>query len=615
VTFGQPSWFIGLIVIPVLLWLIWLNARVSKKRLKKIAAPRLLPELAEAVGGQRRLLKRLLYVAALSAFICAMARPQFGFSDREITQRGRDIMLAIDTSKSMLTKDVVPDRLTRAKLAAQDILGSMTGDRIGLIAFAGTAQVEAPLTLDDQTVIEAINDLSTSTVERGGTDITAAIQSAEFAFGESETSHRALVLLTDGEDLEEDAIAAAKEARLKGVRVFTVGIGTKEGGLIPTGPSRGEFLRDRDSQFIKSRLDEKRLTAIAAATGGFYVHLDFNAIAHVVQDGLQQLDKSDIDGYLSRTPIEQYRWPLGSGLVLLVFSVVLSERRLRLTKINPAFVAVLIICLAISRLAAESAADLYRHGDFQGALEKFKEQLKSDASSPELNLGAGNAAYRLKKFDEAFEAYAKALTSDDLTLREHAYYNAGNSLFLQGNDTEEIEEQLTRYYDARYQYHQALDLNPQDDQARKNLQLLEDRIKKAEQQKSQKQQSRRSHKKKTKNKERGQQDQKSQQPGQPGDEGQSGDPSEEGEDSKSDDPSDQNGSDMPEKEATPKKEGQLKENTPSQPESSQEQEVAPPQNGRMSSDEAINLLNSLRDEGERIDLSKKKGERKVTRDW
>jgi tetratricopeptide (TPR) repeat protein len=261
--------------------------------------------------------------------------------------------------------------------------------------------------------------------------------------------------------------------------------------------------------------------------------------------------------------------------------------------------------------------DLYDRGDFQGSLQKFREQLKNDPNSAELNIGAGNAAFQLKKYDDAFESYSKAMTSADSMLREHAYYNAGNALFLKGNNTEEIEEQLTRYYDARYQYHQALDLNPQDDQARKNLQLLEERIKQAEQRKQQEQlrnQQPRS-KKKKKNKDRGQQNQQQNQPGQPGGDDQTGPPSNDGDDSKPDDSSDSSEPEMPEQRPTPKKEGQLQENTPSESGSKPDQQVAPPKEGKMSSDEAMGLLNSLRDEGQRLDLSKKKGDRRVTRDW
>jgi Ca-activated chloride channel homolog len=618
-TFGEPYWLIALVLLPILLGLIWRNDRLSRTRLERLAAPRLLPELTELVGRRRRLFKRLLFLGALATFIFAMARPQSGYIEQEVTQRGRDIMLSIDTSKSMLTQDAVPDRLTRAKLASQDILNAMKGDRFGLIAFAGSAQVEAPLTLDYQTVIEALNDLNTNTVEKGGTDITAAIRSAEFAFGKSETSYRALVLLTDGEDLDEDSIAAANEAKARGIRIFTIGIGTNEGGLIPQGESKDQYVRDRNGQLVRSHLDEKKLSEIASATGAFYTHLDPDAVNHLVRDGLMQLDKTDIDEHSTRTPIERYRWPLATGLLLLFFSTILTEKRKdSLKKKEPVSAAIGILMLLGSlNLHANSALDLYDQGDFQGSLQKFREQLKNDPNSAELNIGAGNAAFQLKKYDDAFESYSKAMTSADSMLREHAYYNAGNALFLKGNNTEEIEEQLTRYYDARYQYHQALDLNPQDDQARKNLQLLEERIKQAEQRKQQEQlrnQQPRS-KKKKKNKDRGQQNQQQNQPGQPGGDDQTGPPSNDGDDSKPDDPSDSSEPEMPEQQPTPKKEGQLQENTPPESGSKPDQQVAPPKEGKMSSDEAMGLLNSLRDEGQRLDLSKKKGDRRVTRDW
>ena len=136
-----------------------------------------------------------LFGYTLTCLLTALARPQFGFVEEELTKRGRDIVLVIDTSKSMLSTDALPNRLTRAKLAAQEIIDAMKGDRIGLVAFAGDSQVEAPLTIDYQSVIDAVNQLSTKTVERGGTNISSGIQSAELVLGESEHSDRAVVLL------------------------------------------------------------------------------------------------------------------------------------------------------------------------------------------------------------------------------------------------------------------------------------------------------------------------------------------------------------------------------------------------------------------------------------
>src|SRR5580704_12715627 len=253
-TFGEPALLWFLLALPLFAALIVHNDRRRQKRLEQLVAVRLLPELTDPIARLKTLIKQTLFLAALAAFVLALARPQVGSVEQNFEQHGRDIVLAIDTSKSMLSPDYAPNRLTRAKLAAQDILDSMKGDRIGLIAFAGTAQVEAPLTVDYQTILDAITQLDTKTVERGGTDITSAIHSAELALGKSEGFYRAMVLLTDGEDLEEDAVAAAKKAASYGIRIFTVGIGTKEGSTIPLESDRQALARDRNGQTVRSRL-------------------------------------------------------------------------------------------------------------------------------------------------------------------------------------------------------------------------------------------------------------------------------------------------------------------------------------------------------------------------
>ena len=326
-TFGEPSFLWCLLALPLLAGLIVHNDRRRQKRLEQLVATRLLSQLTDPIARLRQLNKRILYLGALVAFILALARPQMGSVEQNFEQHGRDIALAIDTSKSMLSTDYAPNRLARAKLAAQDILEAMRGDRLALIAFAGAAQVEAPLTVDYQTVLDAITQLNTNTVERGGTDISSAIQSAELALGKSEGFYRALVLLTDGEDLEEDAVAAAKQAASYGIRIFTVGIGTKEGSTIPLESDRQALVRDRNGQTVRSRLDEGRLREIAAQTGGFYVHLENGSTAQLISDGLRKLSEGKIDERSSRVPIERYRWPLTIGLLLLLISAALSNRR------------------------------------------------------------------------------------------------------------------------------------------------------------------------------------------------------------------------------------------------------------------------------------------------
>jgi Ca-activated chloride channel homolog len=628
-TFGEPALLWCLLALPLFAALIMHNDRRRQKRLEQLVAVRLLPELTDPIARVQTLIKQALFLAALAAFVLALARPQLGSVEQNFEQHGRDIVLAIDTSKSMLSTDYAPNRLTRAKLAAQDILDSMKGDRIGLIAFAGTAQVEAPLTTDYQTVLDAITQLDTKTVERGGTDITSAIHAAELALGRSEGSYRALVLLTDGEDLEENAIAAAKDAASFGIRIFTVGIGTKEGALIPVDPDRQELLRDRDGQTVRSRLDESRLRAIAEQTKAFYVHLENGAMSRLVDSGLRKLGEGKIDDRSTRIPVERYRWPLIFGMLLLLLSAALNDRRkkegpARRTPVPGALA--LVMLASILNAHANSGLDRYNQGDFDKALENFREQLKHDPDSPTINFNLGDANYRLQKYDEAFEAYSKAMVSSDPALQEEAYYNAGNSLFMEGNHAQDLEQQLSNYYDARYQYNQALNRNPGDEQAKKNLRLLEERIKDAEKQKEEEQQrqqkqQRQKRKPKSRNRNQQQEGQKGQKPGQqsePGSEGSDPDDQQTPGDQQLG-PSDQNQSgadDLPQDEPpSPKKEGQLREITPSEEQKQQMQQLQESKPGMMSEDEALGLLDSLKDESDKIDLMHRKTDRGVLRDW
>ena len=627
-TFGQPAFLWCLLALPLLAALIIRNDRRRQKRLEQLVASRLLSELTDPVARLRQLAKRALFLGALMAFVLALARPQLGTIEQNFEQHGRDIVLAIDTSKSMLSTDYPPNRLARAKLAAQDILDAMRGDRFGLIAFAGAAQVEAPLTIDYQTVLDAINQLDTKTVDRGGTDLTSAIHAAELALGKSEGSFRAMVLLTDGEDLEEDAIAAAKEAATYGIRIFTVGIGTKEGSTIPVDSDHQEFLRDRNGQTVRSHLDENRLREIAEQTGAFYVHLENGSTTRLIDSGLRKLTEGKIDERSTHLPIERYRWPLALGLLLLLLSAALTDRRKDVRKrtlpVKRGIAATMLVLILNAH--ANPGIDRYNQGDYDGALGKFREELKHDPDSPGINFNLGDAAYRLQKYDEAFEAYSKAMVSSDPVLQEKAYYNAGNSLFLEGNHAEDLEQQLSTYYDARYQYHQALDRNPGDEQAKKNLSLLEERIKEAEKQKeeqqlrSQQRQSKKQHKQRNRDKQ-----QEGQTGKKPDQQSQNGPGKTEPDDQRAPggrqqsplDPDEGDDNDQPDEAPTPgpKKDGQLREITPSDEKKQQMQLPEESKPGLMSEDEARGLLDSLKDESDRIDLMRRKTERGISRDW
>jgi Ca-activated chloride channel homolog len=396
--------------------------------------------------------------------------------------------------------------------------------------------------------------------------------------------------------------------------------------LIPVDPDRQELLRDRDGQTVRSRLDESRLRAIAEQTGAFYVHLENGAMSRLIDSGLRKLGEGKIDDRSTRIPIERYRWPLIFGMLLLLLSAALKDRRKKQGQVRrtPVPGAVAVVMASILNAHGNPGLDHYNQGDFDKALENFREELKHDPDSPTINFNFGDANYRLQKYDEAFEAYSKAMVSSDAALQEKAYYNAGNSLFMEGNHAQDLEQQLSNYYDARYQYNQALNRNPGDEQAKKNLRLLEERIRDAEKQKEQerqrqqKQHRQRPRKPKSRNRNQQQEGQKGQKPDQPGSEGTDPDDQQTPGDQQLG-PSDQNqnGDDDQPDEPTPspKKDGQLREITPSDEQKQQMQQSQESKPGMMSEDEALGLLDSLKDESDKIDLMHRKTDRGVLRDW
>jgi Ca-activated chloride channel family protein len=626
-SFGEPVFLWWLLALPLAAALVGYEHRRRRKRLEQLVAGRLLPELTDSVAASRMLIKRILYLGALAAILLALARPQFGFIEQNFEQHGRDIALVIDTSKSMLSTDETPNRLERAKVAAQDILAAMHGDRIGLIAFAGVAQVQAPITIDYETVLDAITDLSTNTVERGGTDITSAIRAAELALGKSQDrTKRAMVLITDGEDLEEDSVAAAKTAASYGIRIFTVGLGTREGSEIPIDAARQEFVRDPSGNIVRSRLDENRLGRIAEQTGGFYIHLDNESVAQLINNGLRKLGERDVGERSTQIPIERYRWPLVMGLILLAASSAVNVRRQKALSRSaaPATVSAALLAMLVLALTAnaDSGLDQYAQGDFEGALKNFRAQQKRDPESPSVNFNLGNAAYRLQKYDEAFEAYSKAMVSGDPGTQEAAYYNAGNALFKAGDHAQDLEQQLTSYYDARYQYQQALNRNPGDEQAKKNLRLLEERIKDVEQQKQEEQLRQRQQQRQSSGQRRQQRRDRQRRDGMQ--DRQSNPSAGDSEDDQSsgdqqDQPSDRSdsGDADAQNEPTPgpDKNGELRELTPSDEQKERSGQAQESGSSVMSEDEAHRLLDSLKDESDRIDLMHQKTERPVLRDW
>lgn len=482
--FAQPAWLWALAAIPVLGALFLSSEKRRKVVLRKLVAARLEARLTGTVSSGKRRARFALLLSGFALTALALARPQLGFQWEESRRKGRDVLIAIDTSKSMLATDLLPNRLTRAKFAAQDLIERLQGDRVGLIAFAGSAFLQAPLTVDYGAVLEALKELDPDIIPQGGTDIAAALKTAEDAFGKGESENRAVILFTDGEDLEAAGEKVAAQLAAK-ARIFTVGIGSPEGALIPApGARASEFVKDSEGQIVKSRLDEERLRRIAEATGGFYVRLQNGRTEaeKIANSGLGKMSEKEIDAKLSRQPIERYQWPLGAGVLLLAGAALLGERKRVATGQVAAALLALSVCAPTDASAKNQGLEDYDRGNFQKAQETFSEQLKRHPRSHALQYDLGSAAYKSGDLDKALAAFSQALTTSDPALRAKAQYNLANTLFRRGASQKEQEPKLQEWNNALQHYEASLKTQPDNVDARYNRDLVRRLIEEAQKQ-------------------------------------------------------------------------------------------------------------------------------------
>jgi len=305
----------------------------KKERMKALSAPGLFGDLFAAWDRRKELIKYVLLVSGVVFSVLALMRPQWGFNWQEIKRKGLDIIVAIDVSKSMLASDVKPDRLERSRMAVKDLLKKLKGDRIGLVAFSGTAFLQCPLTVDYSGFAMALDDLNVNSIPRGGTSLAAALRQAVKSYPENDKKHRALIIITDGEDHEGDAMAAAKEAAAAGVKIFCIGIGSKDGELIQVDDGNGGriFLKDRDGNMVKSRLNEKLLEEVTAVGSGVYARAagaDFG-LDFIYDKQLSRMDKQEFAAKMEKRYHERFQIPLAIAFVLFLTEAVLTNRKRR----------------------------------------------------------------------------------------------------------------------------------------------------------------------------------------------------------------------------------------------------------------------------------------------
>lgn len=329
-TFENLNYLFFLWIIPVMVVFYVYAFRKRDHLLAVFCSKELVGELLPDFKKGRRLIKAWLILLGIGLGIFALTRPQWGFHWEEMKRVGVDIMVAIDVSDSMLAEDVKPNRLERAKREIIDLIDMLEGDRIGLIAFAGTSFVQCPLTLDYGACKMFLDYIDTDLIPVPGTAIADAIQTSLRSFNKRERKSKALILITDGEDHESEPIDAAKEAKTEGIKIFTIGVGREGGAPIPLRDGSGGFKKDRRGDMVITHLDEPTLQKIALETGGSYVRsvtgdMDLDKIYH---EGIkQQVEEKQLKSTRKRRCEERFQWFIFFALLFVSMEFFVRERR------------------------------------------------------------------------------------------------------------------------------------------------------------------------------------------------------------------------------------------------------------------------------------------------
>ena len=486
---AQPLYLLLILLIPLMYMAYWLMRRWRKRRIARFGDPDLVSSLAPLVPRRKGWLKLTLISLALLFFAIGMARPQLGAILKEKQVRGAEIMVVLDVSNSMLAEDYSPNRLERAKLAISKLVDELQGDRIGLIIFAGESFVQLPVTSDYVSAKIFLSSITTESVPVQGTAMGEAIRTAIKSFTSESENSRAIILITDGENHEDDPVAAARDAVDMGARVFCIGVGSPEGKPIPVD---GELLKDKDGNIVVTRLDEATLKEVASAGKGLYVRAGNTEFGlNPVIDEIRSLDEKDFQSVVFEEYDEQYMYFFAIALIFMLIEFMISDTRNRRSLFGggKGMVAVLILMLA-SPVMLQAQSDRsevragnreFKKGEFREAELDYKRALVEDSTSITAKYNLGNALYRTESYSEA-ELYLKglgdSLKSVSPSRASDCFHNSGNLALKQ-----------KKYQEAVDAYKESLRLEPDNFETKSNLAYAQKMLKEQQQQQQQQNQN------------------------------------------------------------------------------------------------------------------------------
>jgi Ca-activated chloride channel homolog len=329
--FANPEYLYILMVVPILIGLYLFSIYTSKRRLSKFGNISLISQLMPGVSAHRGWIKLVIFLVALSLLIVGTARPQFGSKLTEVKRKGIEIIIALDVSNSMLAQDIQPNRLERAKQAISRLVDQLANDRIGLIVFAGDAYVQLPVTNDYTSAKMFLSSITPGIVPKQGTAIGSAINLAVNSFSPQEETRKVIIVISDGENHEDNPVEAAKKANERGIIVHAIGIGSPQGSPIPLNARSQDFLRDKDDNVVVTRLDEETLSKVAISGGGKYVRASNSQVGLMpLFEEINRLERLEFKEKIFSEYDDQFQYLFGLALLLLVIDFFILERKNRL---------------------------------------------------------------------------------------------------------------------------------------------------------------------------------------------------------------------------------------------------------------------------------------------
>lgn len=524
----HTEYLVGLAALPLLGAALWFLLGWKKNTIARIGDPSLVRQLISNFSSTRFLVKAGLALLAFVIIVIGAGNPQKPGKMENVQRKGVDVMIVLDVSKSMLARDIKPSRLEKAKQFLQLLTEKLENDRIGLILFAGRSYLQMPLTSDHGAARMYIQDASPDAVPTQGTVIAEALKMAGSAFNSKERKYKSILLISDGEDHDPDALNAAKELAKEGVMINTIGIGSPEGSPI-VDPATGELKKDAQGNTVISKLNEAELQQLADVGKGEYVRLDNVDDALITMTTqLDSVEKKSMSDAEFVDYISYFQWFLGIALLFLLFEFFFSERRAAafarrnrsagadgLTSRKAGLTTVLVLAILTAALPAaaqntnaqiRSGNRYYKKGRLDQSVQKYQQAVQQAPNNPTANYNLGNAQFKKNNFDEAVHSYdATVENSKDNAMKEKGYYNKGVAMIKQKKLQESIDA-----------WKQALKLDAGDVEARDNLEkALKEQKQQQQQQQNQNNQKKDQKDQKDKKDQKKNQDQQQQQQQQP----------------------------------------------------------------------------------------------------